>query len=397
MDGKVSPPAGTGLLLLNQFADSLELSSETDNFVRSSIPAWCAYEIVREFTQRDNVWDSPSLGTAIESEAHRLLGGTNPVTGINLAEALASGAIRLTDLQGLAESSSTVQAMELADQFCLTFDVGVAGEKELKFGIPSDSMIQLVFDLHFDPGFKECARKDIYIATRARRIRHELRIDSMNDPLFNYVQVDRSKLTVSTSSTPEALSIPARTPSLLPSFPLYVKSVLKHSGPELAIALSLCSITALVSQWLRKFPSCDDTRYWKTYPLDVVLRGISAHPNSISQAGRFVQEALKGRQAFKYSSIDATKEQIMSVTEKHSLTDEVRDTLLGGISATYAHMVVFKQIDKRDSRALSKAGKWITIGRLKMFQSNINLGPIGTKSDFSRNHSGTGASAMYDV
>ena len=47
----------------------------------------------------------------------------------------------------------------------------------------------------------------------------------------------------------------------------------------------------------------------------------------------------------------------------------MRDSLRNRISITYCYMVVFGEINRKDSKALSKSGRWISVGRLKMFET----------------------------
>ena len=370
------PPAGTLLLMLNQFADRFELSSDTDNYLRSCVPASAAFAAVSELINPVNSWHNgqSDYNAIVTSTARGLCSGQSPVEGLILSSVIFSRGTKASHIENLCRTSSTVQAMQLVDDFCAKYSIEVTGEKELKFGIPLDSMILLISEIVFDHGFLSCPRREIYLSGRARRIRHELGLDALTDPILSLVPVNRSDLTGdSVSSTPSnsvdvfraACPVPFQ-----PSFPLYMKSVLKHSGPALILALSVSEIESIITRWQKQFPHTDVTCYLGKFPMDCVLRGIRAFPTSIKQVDWFIRESIKAKGRFKLSSVCVLKKRIIDVYEENHLSDDTREKLLHTISATYAHLIINKLIDKKDSRALSKGGKWISSGRLLMFETH---------------------------
>ncbi len=370
------PPAGTLLLMLNQFADRFELSPDTDNYLRSFVPASVAFGVVSKLISPTDSWHQgqDDVNALVTSTARGLCSGPAPVEGLSLASVIFTRGSKSSYIEKLCLTSSAVQAMQLVDDFCSKFSVEVAGEKELKFGIPLNSMILLVSELIFDHSFLSCPRREIYLAGRARRIRHELGIDSQTDPILSLVPVNRSDLAGdSVSSTPSAPveAFRVMTPvSFQPNFPLYMKSVLKHTGPPLVLALSVSEIESVIIRWQKQFPRQNATCYLDKFPIDCVLRGIRAFPTSIKQVDWFIRESMKAKGRLKLSSVSVLTNKIIDVYEEHHLSDATRDKLLNTISATYAHLIINRLVDKKDSRALSKGGKWISCGRLLMFETH---------------------------
>jgi hypothetical protein len=151
------------------------------------------------------------------------------------------------------------------------------------------------------------------------------------------------------------------------TFPLHMKSVMKKSGPELAFVLPLVSVEGIIARWLRQFPKVRLNRFQKELPFDCVLRAIRAHPNSLQRAEWLIHESLKTKGRFKFFSIAKLREKLEHVVNHFLLGDEVRNALESRMSITYCHLIVFNQIDRQESRALAKGGKWITMGRLKPY------------------------------
>jgi hypothetical protein len=351
-------PAGTLLSHLDQIAASLELTRDCDDALRSLIPAETASRIVRMIC--DESFDMEPLNgdwtkfflASISEDRGKIISVSN----------LLSELVVNND-SNIGSCCSVVQVMELIDEFSSRCGLGRLGDQELKFGVPTDRLGGLLSELMTDRNFHSCNERDVYVITRCKRIRHILNIDLSREPLLNVIRLNRSRHEpcIATPSVEQYRS------NFSASFQLYNQSVLNHSGPALVIALPLLAIERILGEWIAQFSNVKLSKYTNSYPFDCVVRGIRAHPNSASDADHLIQESVKARGRFKFSSLKALRERITQVVAEHQLPPEVENYLLSDVSATYAYLIVFQQIDKRDSRALSKGGKWITIGRLKMF------------------------------
>ena len=362
------PPVGTLLIILNQFAESLNLSADCDDYLRSDVPVDAAFEIITEVTHcvgshppADwNEYIMSSFSNDRQEKRSLYAGGT--LSGMLLTrnytpESVSEAAIR----------SSIVQILQLIDEFCNMFGVNSLGEKELKYAVPCDAAVHLLACLAFDPSFARCERKDWIIVGRCRRIRHERKIDVARDPWASLIPVNRTlSLNSDLHSKSSRMDIEAQ--SFSETFPLHADSVLKHSGPKLVLVLSLAAVNGLVTRWLQQYPKVDSTRFWTEYPFDCLVRGIKGFPNSLEQAEWLIRESMKTKARFRSCSLDELSRKVDDVCSGNSLSSEIRNFLRQNMSITYCYLVVFKQIDKRDSKALSKAGKWISLGRLRIFE-----------------------------
>lgn len=363
------PPAGTLLILLDHLAETLELAAETDNFLRRTVPASVAFQVFTAYTEEGAVAHISDWNEAVVNAANRLM-----PAGLETDPDWPRTVLSRSRSWQTAEHATVVQAMQLVDAFCDRFSVGTVGEKDLKFGIPVDAMIAIVAELAFDSGFTDSAHKDLMILGRCRKVRHLRGIDLTKDTFMSMVPVDRTSGGSSTrddSPTPCSEIMAEIRQPFTDTFPLHMKSVLKHSGPEVAFVLPLRAIEGILSRWIAQFPKVKVNRFQKELPFDCVVRAIRAYPNSLQKAEWLIHESLKTKGRFKFSSIGKVRERLENVVKQHSLGDDVRNALESEISVTYCHLIVSTQIDRRDSRALAKGGKWITVGRLKPLMATV--------------------------
>ena len=371
------PPAGSLLVMLDTFADNLNLSEDCDSLLRGGISAFSAYALLKQFTGSEQVEreletapDKSALVTEIIAQITR---GQRPVVSDEkLSNLVLNTQVSRGKIAGITRTCSVVQAMQLVDEFCDKFGIQTIGEKELKFALPLDSMLPLIHSLASDDrGFRDHACKEFLIVSKCRRIRLERKINSSTDPIMSIVPVNRKELfdSVPTASTPstEASSTPCASPEprFEESFPLHMRSVLKHSGPEVVMALSLTGIEGLINRWVRANLPPRPQQFLKSFPFDCVVRAIKASPGSVFHAVELIEESLKTKGRYHFNSISVLKKKVLEVAQENELPSEVRETLLSRISCSYAHMIVFKQIRRKDSIPLNTGGKQITLKTMR--------------------------------
>jgi hypothetical protein len=356
-------PAGTLLAHLNQLAATLELSQDCDNVLRFSIPARSASRLVSEITDEsfqdlptDGDWNKHILASVRDLRNH---------LAKNVSDKLDSFVYTHHMNPDMASCCCVVDVMEMIDDFSTKFCLGKLADQELKFGVPIDHLCSLLSQLVHDPNFITCEMRDFYIVAKCKALRHKYTIDISGDRFLQVARLDRTTSTVLIATPdPDAIRFEAR---FAETFPLFENSVLKHTEPDTVLVLPLRTLEGIINRWTRQFVCIDRSKYIDTYPLDCVARAIRAFPNSSTQAGKFIHEVMRTKRRFKYCSARELGEKISKLVRDHCLSPEVQEVLTSQISATYAYLVVFKLISKQDSRALSKAGKWITLGHLKMF------------------------------
>jgi len=383
-------PAGTLLCHLDEIAESLNLTAECDNLLRSAIPARYASVFVRQLKEGgfqdappNNDWNE-YISTSV-NDAN--------MTVESSSESLLTVYVKNNHLNAdVASSCSVVQVMELIDDFSSRCGLSRIGDQELKFGVPLDHLCGLMAGLLEDPGFLACEKRDFFVVSKCKSIRHK--IGFRDNKLLSIAKLNRS--THSTPSLPDEDSVIEQY-RFTETFPLYHKSILKNSGPEVVIALSLTAIEGIIARWSRQFNTADHAKFIETYPFDCVVRAIRAHPNSLRQARELIAESLKTPRRFKCCSGAVLKEVIATAVRDNGLSEEVHHLLSSEISATYAYLIVFKQINKTDSRALSKGGKWITVGRLQPYRTGKRKRIVELNEGKSPRRNSSLESSTYDV
>lgn len=370
------PPVGTLLIVLNQFAESLGLSAECDEYLRSGIPISTAYDTIMQVMQNSASGIGSDCNEYIMSCATEN-GNSDLYTRGSLNNLVLTRSSTSHWISEAATRSSIVQVLQLIDEFCDRFGVTSLGEKELKYAVPCDSAVHVLACLAFDPSFLRSDRKDWIIVGRCRRVRHERKIDVTRDPFAGMVPVDRTcdltcEFQTSASASASASSLPSLIEDAEPfteTFPLHIDSVLKHSGPKLVLALSAGAVNGLVSRWLRQFPRIDKDKFWKMYPFDCLVRGIKGSPNALDQTEWLIKESIRTAGRYRFCSLSELDRKVDEVCRENSLSSDIRNFLTNKISISYCYLIVFGKIDRKDSKALSLGAKWISLGRLRLFET----------------------------
>ena len=352
--------------MLDTFADTLNLTERCDEYLRTSIPAELAYEILKIFTESDdeleNVDDPTSIVTAT---AIRLFSGKQLACEGRISRLVLNRSSSREEIEGLIRLASVVQVMQLVDDFCDKFGIQTLGEKELKFALPMDSVVMLIYDLSCDTALRDSVAKEFIIVSRCRRIRLQRGIDIASDPVMSLVPVDRTALTVTGRATPSPVANTVTTHRFQEAFPLNMKSVLKHSGPDIVLVLSLSAVEGVVYRWLNANASGDRNQFMNQFPFDSVVRAIKASPTCASHATWLVKQSCKTKNRFRYPSIGELKKKIEKVVHDHSLSREISETLHSRLSITYSYMIVFGKINRKDSIPLHKGGSQITLNAMR--------------------------------
>ena len=352
--------------MLNTFADTFELSPECDNYLRSAVPADVTYEVLRVFTETDDLYRIEDRSSVVIATARRLMGECALFTTERISGIVLDRCRTWAEIQAVIDGSSVVQAMHLADDFCDHFDLRDLAEKELKFAIPVDSMIRLIHELFTNRTLVGALSREFVIVSNCRRIRHARGIDPDKDMVMGFVPVDRSSLVeFSKPGGPSSTSLPIFDSSH-ESFPLNMKSVWAHSGPELVFVLPLCEVERIVNRWLARHSiGGDKHKFLTVYPFDCVLRALRAAPSSATLAQQLIDESLRTKDRFKFCSLQKLRNQIDAVVAENNLSEHIRSCLISKISLTYAYLIVFSQVSSRDCKILSKGANRISLTAMR--------------------------------
>ena len=387
-------PAGTLLSHLDQIAAALDLTRESDDALRSLISAERASSIVRkladdsfELEPTDGNWNTFIASSIMEFQNELLYPSGNIFSCYVSKRAVPSSTLECT--------CSVIHVMELIDEFSTKCGLGRLGDQELKFGVPIDHLSALLTDLYRDRNFSNCPERDIYVVSRCRRLRFGINLDLSREPLLNIVRLNRGASIETPSGSENSFLVEAN--RFTESFPLHQRSVLKYSGPELVLVLSLTAIEGIIDRWLRQFPNVKRSKYIEASPFDCVVRAIRAHPNSLTDADQLIKDSMCTKGRFNFSSLKALRDRIIQVTEHNQLSRHIEQKLFSEISATYSFLLVFREIDKRDSLALSKGGKWISLGRLRIFETPKQLPDIRDFTDSGANCQISSKTHTFDV
>jgi hypothetical protein len=387
VDTNFLPPAGALLIMIDSFAESFELDEKCDMQLRAGLPFQVAYEILRTFSEGDALEIVNDQSSGIYSTVDRLAARHSLFCSDGVSDAVLNKNISNDILRKIMDSTSVVQAMQLVDEFCDRFGINTFGERELKFAMPIDSVFKLIHEMCKNSNFKDHVSRDIAVVSKCRSYRLHQGIDLSRNTFTNLIAVNRSGLvetlrnpvvskpTHDRTSTSSTLDSPSNIHRFSDSFNLHQKTVLKHSGPALVIALSLDGLENVVHKWLRTNKQAHPDQFLNVYPFDCVARAIKASPTSVSHALWLIRESMKTRGRFQFSSINILRDKLLQVCDKNAVPGCVRDAMISKMSITYAHMIVFKQLKKGDSKNLD-LGESITLNSLRHLLKTCVIRPF---------------------